>query len=190
MRSTGWAAPSGAIVSCATPSPYKYLGYLIGGAVLVGGTIAVVEQRLTRGCRIRGHPRRGGARRALRPPFRRPSFGRLTATSDGRSRSRLARGRGGVHRCPGCHRFRPADLDYRRHGRPRFPRRHRGRRDTRPRRAVRHGDLAADPDHYLRLQPRRAAAGPRVPDRHHERGNGRRRGAGDPVQYAGGRRIP
>ncbi len=29
--------------------PYKYLGYLFGGTVLVGGIIAVVEQRLTRG---------------------------------------------------------------------------------------------------------------------------------------------
>jgi len=29
--------------------PYKYLGYLIGGTVMVGGIIAVVEQRLTRG---------------------------------------------------------------------------------------------------------------------------------------------
>ena len=29
--------------------PYKYLGYLLGGTVLVGGVIAVVEQRLTRG---------------------------------------------------------------------------------------------------------------------------------------------
>ena len=34
--------------------PYKYLGYLIGGAVLVGGTIAVVEQRLTRGAALAG----------------------------------------------------------------------------------------------------------------------------------------
>ena len=34
--------------------PYKYLGYLIGGAVLVGGTIAVVEQRLTRGAAFAG----------------------------------------------------------------------------------------------------------------------------------------
>ena len=29
--------------------PYKYLGYLLGGTVLVAGGIAVVEQRLTRG---------------------------------------------------------------------------------------------------------------------------------------------
>ena len=34
--------------------PYKYLGYLIGGAVLVAGTIAVVEQRLTRGAALAG----------------------------------------------------------------------------------------------------------------------------------------
>lgn len=29
--------------------PYKYLGYLAGGTVMVGGIVAVVEQRLTRG---------------------------------------------------------------------------------------------------------------------------------------------
>lgn len=29
--------------------PYKYLGYLAGGTVMVGGLIAAVEQRLTRG---------------------------------------------------------------------------------------------------------------------------------------------
>lgn len=29
--------------------PYKYLGYLLGGTAMVGGAIAVVEQRLTRG---------------------------------------------------------------------------------------------------------------------------------------------
>ncbi len=29
--------------------PYKYLGYLLGGVVMAGGMIAVVEQRLTRG---------------------------------------------------------------------------------------------------------------------------------------------
>ena len=34
--------------------PYKYLGYLIGGAVLVGGTIALVEQRLTSGAAFAG----------------------------------------------------------------------------------------------------------------------------------------
>lgn len=34
--------------------PYKYLGYLIGGAVTVGGAIAVVEQRLTRGAVVAG----------------------------------------------------------------------------------------------------------------------------------------
>ena len=32
--------------------PYKYLGYLLGGAVIVGGAIAVVEQRLTRGAAV------------------------------------------------------------------------------------------------------------------------------------------
>ncbi len=34
--------------------PYKYLGYFIGGTVLVGGSIAVIEQRLTRGAAIAG----------------------------------------------------------------------------------------------------------------------------------------
>lgn len=34
--------------------PYKYLGYLLGGTVLVGGAIAVVEQRLTRGGALAG----------------------------------------------------------------------------------------------------------------------------------------
>ena len=34
--------------------PYKYLGYLMGGTVLVGGAIAVVEQRLTRGAVLAG----------------------------------------------------------------------------------------------------------------------------------------
>lgn len=34
--------------------PYKYLGYLLGGTVLVGGAIAVVEQRLTRGAALTG----------------------------------------------------------------------------------------------------------------------------------------
>ena len=34
--------------------PYKYLGYFIGGTVLVGGSIAVVEQRMTRGAAIAG----------------------------------------------------------------------------------------------------------------------------------------
>ena len=32
--------------------PYKYFGYLLGGAVLVGGAIGVVEQRLTGGAAI------------------------------------------------------------------------------------------------------------------------------------------
>ena len=34
--------------------PYKYLGYLLGGTVMVGGAIAVVEQRLTRGAVLAG----------------------------------------------------------------------------------------------------------------------------------------
>lgn len=34
--------------------PYKYLGYLIGGTVMVGGTIAVVEQGLSRGAALAG----------------------------------------------------------------------------------------------------------------------------------------
>lgn len=32
--------------------PYKYLGYLAGGTVMVGGIVAVVEQRLTRGAAV------------------------------------------------------------------------------------------------------------------------------------------
>ena len=35
-------------------APYKYLGYLVGGTVLVAGAIAVVEQRLTRGAALAG----------------------------------------------------------------------------------------------------------------------------------------
>ena len=34
--------------------PYKYLGYFLGGTAMVGGAIAVVEQRLTRGAAVAG----------------------------------------------------------------------------------------------------------------------------------------
>ena len=57
-------------------------------------------------------------------------------------------------------------------------------------RAVRHGHRPADPDLHLRLHQRGAAADSRLPHRADEGRDGRRRGAGDPLQHARHARRP